>query len=139
MRVLVATKAKPSKDVESALDREFYKSFLNVSTDLFSTVCLCALKMAEFTLKYMFFFPPFGFKVLNYPQQTGKFNLTTQFPYFREVIYKPSFGTKKLGRPVIFDIDMSAGDFLALFYLLKVPVEVINLKVETFLLCLLLP
>lgn len=27
-------------------------------------------------------------------------------------------------------MDMSAGDFLALFYLLKIPVEVINLKVE---------
>lgn len=30
----------------------------------------------------------------------------------------------------MFDMDMSAGDFLALFYLLKVPVEVINLKVK---------
>lgn len=33
------------------------------------------------------------------------------------------------------DMDMSAGDFLALFYLLKVPVEVIDIKVE-FLFCL---
>jgi hypothetical protein len=34
-----------------------------------------------------------------------------------------------LGKPVVFDMDMSAGDFLALFYLLKVPVQVIDLKV----------
>ncbi|KAJ4834108.1 hypothetical protein Tsubulata_039172 [Turnera subulata] len=66
--------------------------------------------------------------VLNQPQQTGKFNLTTQYPYYREVFYKLDFGTKKLGKPVVFDMDMSAGDFLALFYLLKVPVEVISLK-----------
>lgn len=29
----------------------------------------------------------------------------------------------------MFDMDMSAGDFLALFFLLKVPVEVITIKV----------
>lgn len=29
----------------------------------------------------------------------------------------------------MFDMDMSAGDFLALFYLLKVPIEEIYLKV----------
>lgn len=45
-------------------------------------------------------------------------------------MYKPDFRTKKLGKPVVFDMDMSTGDFLALIYLLKVPVEVINLKVE---------
>ncbi|GFY85201.1 inosine-uridine preferring nucleoside hydrolase family protein [Actinidia rufa] len=38
------------------------------------------------------------------------------------------FGGTKLGKNVVFDMDMSAGDFLALFYLLKLPVEVINLK-----------
>ena len=32
----------------------------------------------------------------------------------------------------MYDMDMSAGDFLALFYLLKVPVEEINLKVTGF-------
>ncbi|XP_052189465.1 nucleoside hydrolase 3-like isoform X2 [Diospyros lotus] len=67
-------------------------------------------------------------KVLNRPQHTARFNLTTQFPYYREVLYKPNFGEKKLGKNVLFDMDMSAGDFLALFYLLKLPVEVINLK-----------
>lgn len=71
-------------------------------------------------------------KVLNRPQHTGRFNFTTQFPYFKEVFYNPNFGTKKLGKPVVFDMDMSVGDFLALFYLLKAPVEVINLKVSAF-------
>ncbi|CAJ2634443.1 unnamed protein product [Trifolium pratense] len=95
VRVLVATKAKPNRDVASSLDKEFYISFLNV---------------------------------LNQPQHAGKFNFTTQFPYYKEVTYKPDFHDKLLGKPVVFDMDMSTGDFLALFYLLKVPVEVIDLK-----------
>lgn len=44
--------------------------------------------------------------------------------------YTPDFGNTKLGKPVVFDMDMSAGDFLALLYLLKIPVGVINLKVQ---------
>ncbi|KAK7264568.1 hypothetical protein RJT34_32177 [Clitoria ternatea] len=95
VRVLVATKAKPNRDLRSPLDREYFKSFLNV---------------------------------LNQPQNAGRFNFTTQFPYYREVTYKPDFRNTRLGKPVVFDMDMSAGDFLALFYLLKVPVQVINLK-----------
>ncbi|KAK9137078.1 hypothetical protein Sjap_007672 [Stephania japonica] len=66
--------------------------------------------------------------VLNLSPRRGRFNFATQFPYYKEVIYKPHFGGKKLGKPVVFDMDMSAGDFLALIYLLKVPVEVIDLK-----------
>ncbi|GMI72100.1 nucleoside hydrolase 3 [Hibiscus trionum] len=66
--------------------------------------------------------------VLNSPEHTGRFNSTTEFPHYREVLYKPDFRNKKLGKPVVFDMDMSAGDFLTLFYLLKVPVEVLNLK-----------
>lgn len=95
VRVLVATKAKPNLDVDSPLNREFYKSFLDA---------------------------------LNRPLHTGRFNFTTQFPYYKEVLYKPDFGSKRLGKPVVFDMDMSAGDFLSLLYLLKVPVEVINIK-----------
>ncbi|KAE9609577.1 hypothetical protein Lal_00006781 [Lupinus albus] len=95
VRVLVATKAKPNKDVRSSLEREYFTHFLNV---------------------------------LKQPQQAGRFNFTTEFPHYREVTYKPDFQIKRLGKPVVFDMDMSAGDFLALFYLLKVPVEVINLK-----------
>ncbi|XP_076894912.1 nucleoside hydrolase 3-like [Bidens hawaiensis] len=66
--------------------------------------------------------------VLNTPQNKGRFNFTSQFPYYKEVLHKPDFEGKKLGKTVVFDMDMSAGDFLALFYLLKVPVETINLK-----------
>ena len=35
VRVLVATKAKPNQDAKSPLEREFYKSFLDVS------FCIC--------------------------------------------------------------------------------------------------
>ncbi|KAI3690305.1 hypothetical protein L2E82_48285 [Cichorium intybus] len=66
--------------------------------------------------------------VLNRPQQRGRFNFTSQFPYYKEVFYKPNFAGKKPGKIVVFDMDMSVGDFLALIYLLKVPVEDINLK-----------
>ncbi|TKY72053.1 Non-specific ribonucleoside hydrolase RihC [Spatholobus suberectus] len=95
VKVLVATKAKPNRDVRSPLDREYFKSFLNVLTQ---------------------------------PQHAGRFNFTTQFPYYEEVTYMQDFQNKILGKPVVFDMDMSVGDFLALFYLLKVAVEVINLK-----------
>ncbi|KAH1102612.1 hypothetical protein GYH30_036921 [Glycine max] len=95
VKVLVATKAKPNRDVRSKLDKEYFKSFLNV---------------------------------LKQPQHAGRFNFTTQFPYYEEVTYMPDFQNKTLGKPVVFDMDMSVGDFLALFYLLKVDVEVINLK-----------
>ncbi|KAL8209918.1 hypothetical protein R6Q57_006650 [Mikania cordata] len=67
-------------------------------------------------------------KALNLPENKGRFNFTSEFPYYKEVFYKPDFDGKKLGKTVVFDMDMSAGDFLALFYLLKVPVETINLK-----------
>ncbi|XP_047339236.1 uncharacterized protein LOC124942727 [Impatiens glandulifera] len=67
-------------------------------------------------------------EVLNRPENSGRFNFTTQFPYYKETLYRPNFEGKKLGKSVIFDMDMSAGDFLALFYLLKQPIEVINLK-----------
>ena len=77
----------------------------------------------------LFSFSFLGSQVLKQQEYSGRFNFTTQFPYYKEVTYKPDFQHKRLGKPVVFDMDMSAGDFLALFYLLKVPVEVINLKV----------
>ncbi|KAL6493338.1 hypothetical protein OROGR_033097 [Orobanche gracilis] len=95
VRVLVAVKAKPNHDASTILDKEFYKSFLDV---------------------------------INKPKQTGRFNFTTQFPNYTAVIYKPDFKGRHLGKNVVLDMDMSAGDILALFYLLKVPVENINLK-----------
>ncbi|KAH6755511.1 inosine-uridine preferring nucleoside hydrolase family protein [Perilla frutescens var. hirtella] len=94
-RVLVAVRAKPNRDRNSRLNREFFGNFLDV---------------------------------LNSKEQSGKFNFTTQFPYYKEVLHKPDLKGRKLGKNVVFDMDMSAGDFLALFYLLKLPVEVINLK-----------
>ncbi|KAK4425784.1 Pyrimidine-specific ribonucleoside hydrolase RihA [Sesamum alatum] len=94
-RVLVAVRAKPNSDRSSPLNREYFRSFLDV---------------------------------INRQEHTGKFNFTTQFPHYREVLYKPDFEGRQLGKNVVFDMDMSAGDFLALFYLLKLPVEVINLK-----------
>eukprot|EP01018_Ginkgo_biloba_P007885 Gb_08959 [translate_table: standard] len=95
VRVSVAKKAKPNRDNNSTLDREFFKNFLHV---------------------------------LNNPHQTAQFNLKTQFLYYKEVLYKPNFKGQLLGRTVIFDMDMSPGDFVSLFYLLKMPVELINLK-----------
>uniref|UniRef100_A0A0D3G7I3 Inosine/uridine-preferring nucleoside hydrolase domain-containing protein n=1 Tax=Oryza barthii TaxID=65489 RepID=A0A0D3G7I3_9ORYZ len=67
-------------------------------------------------------------EVLNRPEQTGFFNINTQFPYYREVLYKPVFRNVSRGKPVIFDMDMSPGDFVSLIYLLKTPIEVIDLK-----------
>ncbi|CAN4113533.1 unnamed protein product [Withania somnifera] len=66
--------------------------------------------------------------VINTRKNTGRFNFSTQFPYYRKVLYKPDFKDKHLGKNVVFDMDMSAGDFLALFYLLKLPIEETNLK-----------
>ncbi|XP_074592724.1 nucleoside hydrolase 3-like isoform X3 [Curcuma longa] len=95
VRVLVAERAKPNQDVRSPLNRQFFKSFLDV---------------------------------LNFNHHSGRFNWTTQFPYYRETLYEPNFAGRTRGRPVVFDMDMSAGDFLALFYLLKAPHEMIDLK-----------
>ncbi|CAD5171795.1 unnamed protein product [Musa acuminata subsp. malaccensis] len=95
VQVLVAQRARPNRDVHSPMNRQFFKSFLDV---------------------------------LNLHHQSGRFNLTTQFPYYREILYKPNFANQTRGRPVIFDMDMSAGDFLALIYLLKAPLEMIDLK-----------
>ncbi|KAL1548539.1 Nucleoside hydrolase 3 [Salvia divinorum] len=95
VRVLVAVRAKPNRDRNSKLDREFFGNFLNV---------------------------------LNTKEQSGKFNFTKQFPHYKEVLYRPDFKGRQLGKKVVFDMDMSAGDFLALFYLLKLPVEVVDLK-----------
>uniref|UniRef100_A0A1D1XU50 Pyrimidine-specific ribonucleoside hydrolase RihA n=1 Tax=Anthurium amnicola TaxID=1678845 RepID=A0A1D1XU50_9ARAE len=95
VRVLVAQKAKPNRESNSLLDREFFINFLDV---------------------------------LNFPMQSGRFNFTKQFLYYEELFYKPDLKNRKLGKPVVFDMDMSAGDFISLIYLLKIPVEIINLK-----------
>lgn len=68
-------------------------------------------------------------QVLNFLQHAGRFNISTQFPYYRETLYLPNFSNKTRGKPVVFDMDMSAGDFISLIYLLKAPIEDIDLKV----------
>ncbi|XP_039127049.1 LOW QUALITY PROTEIN: uncharacterized protein LOC120263248 [Dioscorea cayenensis subsp. rotundata] len=65
---------------------------------------------------------------LNQPQQSAQFNRTSQLPYHQEILRKPSYKHKVFGKPVVFDMDMSVGDLVALIYLLKVPVEEINIK-----------
>jgi len=70
------------------------------------------------------------FQVLNLPKNTGRFNISTQFPYYREVLYKPDFMNVTRGKPIIFDMDMSPGDFVSLIYLLKEPRHEIDLKVR---------
>ncbi|XP_052479987.1 nucleoside hydrolase 3 isoform X3 [Gossypium raimondii] len=66
--------------------------------------------------------------VINSPERSGRFDIRSQYPNHKEALYKPDFGKKMRGNPIVFDMDMSAGDFLALLYLLKLPVELINLK-----------
>ncbi|CAL9120567.1 unnamed protein product, partial [Musa acuminata var. zebrina] len=96
VQVLVAQEAKPNQDVHSPLNRQFFKSFLDV---------------------------------LNVHHPSGRFNFTTEFPFYREILYKPNRTIRTRGRPVVLDMDMSAGDFIALIYLLKAPVEIVDLKV----------
>ncbi|CAN6355213.1 unnamed protein product [Urochloa humidicola] len=67
-------------------------------------------------------------EVLNLPENTGRFNISTQFSYYREVLYKPDFRNVSRGKPVIFDMGMSPGDFVSLIYLLKGPRDAIDLK-----------
>lgn len=69
-------------------------------------------------------------QALNQPQQSAQFNRTSQLPYHQEILRKPSYKHKVFGKPVVFDMDMSVGDLVALIYLLKVPVEEINIKVS---------
>lgn len=69
-------------------------------------------------------------QVLNKPGETGRFNFSSQVPYYKEELFRPDLSKAQLGKPLVFDMDMSAGDFLSLFYLLKVPVEKIDLKVS---------
>ena len=71
----------------------------------------------------------YDLQALNLRENSGSLNFMAQFPFYREILYKPDFKNKKIGPPVIFDMDMSPGDFISLIYLLKAPIEVIDLKV----------
>jgi len=81
--------------MNSPLDREFFKSFL---------------------------------EALNGLENSGSFDFKAQFPFYREILYKPDFKHKYFGKSVIVDMDMSPGDFMSLIYLLKAPIEVIDVK-----------
>jgi len=95
VHIRVAIKAKPNVDMNSPLDREFFKSFL---------------------------------EALNGLENSGSFDFKAQFPFYREILYKPDFKHKYFGKSVIVDMDMSPGDFMSLIYLLKAPIEVIDVK-----------
>ncbi|CAN6337636.1 unnamed protein product [Urochloa humidicola] len=67
-------------------------------------------------------------EALNLQENSGRFDIKAQFPFYREVLNKSVFKSKIMGKPVIIDMDMSPGDFVSLIYLLKAPFEVIDLK-----------
>lgn len=69
-------------------------------------------------------------QALNDPHQTAAFNFPTEFKHYKEVLLTPNFKGGKLGKTVVFDMDMSVGDFVALFYLLKIPREILNVQVR---------
>ncbi|KAK4586960.1 hypothetical protein RGQ29_023908 [Quercus rubra] len=106
------------------ISKNFFNTFEQSQNTYEAQYCFQSLKAARDASQLGDKF----YTVINCPQHTGRFNFTTEFPYYKKVLYKPDFGSNKLGKPVVFDMDMSAGDFLTLFYLLKVPLEVINLK-----------
>ena len=67
---------------------------------------------------------------LNDPTNTAQYTFETQFPCYKEVFYKTEMTNKSMGQSVIFDMDMSPGDIITLFYLLKTPRTIIDLKVR---------
>jgi hypothetical protein len=69
-------------------------------------------------------------QVLNRPKHSGLFNFTSQFHHYKEIMYKPDLKHQVRGKPVIFDMDMSPGDFVALLCLLKAPIQAIDLRVS---------
>jgi len=74
--------------------------------------------------------PIYFFQVLNLPKKHWPFQHKYTVPYYREVLYKLDFMNVSRGKPVIFDMDMSPGDFVSLIYLLKEPRHEIDLKVR---------
>lgn len=68
---------------------------------------------------------------LNAAEQTALYNFETQFPCYKQVFYKPKLSTRNNGKPVIFDTDLSPGDIITLFYILKLPRKIIDLKAVT--------
>uniref|UniRef100_K3Z3Q5 Inosine/uridine-preferring nucleoside hydrolase domain-containing protein n=1 Tax=Setaria italica TaxID=4555 RepID=K3Z3Q5_SETIT len=67
-------------------------------------------------------------EALNVQENSGRFDFKAQFPFYREILYRPNFKHKNISRPVIVDMDMSPGDLISLIYLLKAPIEAIDVK-----------
>ncbi|TKW27358.1 hypothetical protein SEVIR_3G252700v4 [Setaria viridis] len=67
-------------------------------------------------------------EALNVQENSGRFDFKAQFPFYGEILYRPNFKHKNIGRPVIVDMDMSPGDLISLIYLLKAPIEAIDVK-----------
>ena len=93
VRVYVATRAKPNADKNSSLNREFFKSFLEVTKQVY-LACFLAQSSQVTMSKFKHnneSMTIFYFQVLNLPENAGRFNISTQFPHYREIFYKPDF------------------------------------------------
>ncbi|KAF5946185.1 hypothetical protein HYC85_016413 [Camellia sinensis] len=99
--VLVATKAKQDSNVDSLLNNFFIEASWRkmgkyLLLEIYSCLVLYSVQL-----------------VINLPEQTGRFDIATQFPYV-----STRFLNKETGKAY----------FLALLYLLKLPVELTDLK-----------
>ncbi|KVH91352.1 Inosine/uridine-preferring nucleoside hydrolase [Cynara cardunculus var. scolymus] len=116
VRVLVATRAKPNVDKTSSLDREFFVNFLDVTSkcQAFSNISNSSYRDLSFISNYIEIYDDNGsfltIQVVNRPQNRGRFNFTSEFPHYKEVFYKPDLKGKKLGKIVVFDMDMTTID-----------------------------
>lgn len=68
---------------------------------------------------------------LNAQKHAALYNFETQFPCYKEVLYKAQVPNRSMGKSVIFDMDISPGDIITLLYLLKLPRKIIDLKAIT--------
>ncbi|KAI5083931.1 hypothetical protein GOP47_0000100 [Adiantum capillus-veneris] len=76
----------------------------------------------------LFFFQTSFIESLNDPKHTGLYNFETQYPCYKEVLYKAKELDNNAGTPIIFDMDISPGDIITLLYLLKLPRNILDLK-----------
>ena len=115
--------------IRCSLGRNFFHSLKRCSLGISYSVTQCFCKHPSVIYVTWPVMTNYDLQALNRRENSGHFNLKAQFPFNREVLYKQDFKNKKIGRPVILDMDMSPGDIVSLIYLLKAPIEVINLKV----------
>ncbi|KAH7296329.1 hypothetical protein KP509_26G019400 [Ceratopteris richardii] len=79
----------------------------------------------------LFFFQESFIQSLNDPKHKAIYNFEAQFPCYKEVLYKANQSSNMFSRSVILDMDMSPGDIITLFYLLKLPRHTLDLKAIT--------